>query len=115
MKKLGMLKSFVAICLTALVALPMSPTAFTAGGGNCTLDQNGTLNKCNGYGGNICQTGVKTCGSGTALSTCTDGTAGSNGGQYNCPGSNCSGTRYHPVTNATGCAAPVATPTTTAE
>lgn len=88
------------------LAMPAIPASFHAGG--CTYDLTGTTKLCNGFQGAICYSGVKTCGPGTKLSLCKDGTERENSGEFTCfhEDPDCAGRQYHPVTNATGCEPP---------
>ena len=93
--------------IALLWAMPKSPPMIYAGDGECTQDLTGTQKNCNGRAGLLCYSGVKTCGTGTKLSACSDGTDSSSGGVFKCNNedSNCSGVRYHPKTDTTGCKA----------
>ena len=100
------LKSMLLVGVFLFWTLPQAPPDIYAGG--CDYDLTGAEKKCDGHGGNVCNKGVKTCGSGKVLSSCTDGTKDSNGGKYFCEimdSWNCEGIQYHPKTNKSGCMA----------
>ncbi len=99
-----------AIAATAFaLLLPASSGVFSAGAatiggtGNCTQALVDGA-RCDGTGSSVCSAGVMKCGSGTALSSCSDGA----GEVYRCDFQpNCAsptgGNPKNPRSNSTGC------------
>jgi hypothetical protein len=93
-----------AIAATAFaLLLPANPGFFTAGNGNCTQALVAG-DKCDGTGSSVCTTGAMKCGTGTSLSSCSDGA----GDEVKCQkvggcASPAGGNPKEPRSNATGC------------